>query len=57
MSDFILILIGAIGAFCLLLSIIYSIAFVRTKDKNAGYISIALMIACIISIFYLAFRL
>ena len=55
MSDFILILIGFIGAISFLASIIYLIASIKTKDKNAGYISIALMIVCIISLFYLTF--
>ncbi len=55
MADFLKILIGAIGVFSFIFSIIYFIGSVRTKDKNAGYISIALMIVCIISIAYLAF--
>lgn len=56
MSDFLLILIGAIGGFAFLLAIVYLIGFNRTKDKNAGYISIAMMIVSIISLFYLTFR-
>ena len=55
MSDFLLILIGFIGFMSFLGSIIYFIGSVRTKDKNAGFIAIALMIVCIISIAYLAF--
>jgi len=56
MSGFIPILIGFIGALTFLFSIIYMIGSIRTKDKNAGYISIALMIVCIISLFYLTFK-
>ena len=56
MKDFLLILIGAVGTITFLLSIVYLIGFTRTKDKNAGYISIAMMIVSIISLFYLTFR-
>ncbi len=56
MKDFLVILTGFIGAITFLGSIIYFIGCIRTKDKNAGYISIALMIVSIISIFYLTFR-
>lgn len=55
MSDFLLILIFGVGALAFLLSIVYMVGFVKTKDKNAGYISIALMIVFVISLFYLAF--
>ncbi len=55
MSDFLLLLMGFIGVVAFVMSIIYMIASMRTKDKNAGYISIAFMIVSIISIAYLAF--
>lgn len=55
MSDFLLILIGFIGVMAFIFSIIYTVASIRTKDKNAGYISIGLMIVAIISAFYLTF--
>ncbi len=56
MSNLLLILIYGIGVLAFLLSIVYTVGFVRTKDKNAGYIAIALMIVCIISLFYLTFK-
>lgn len=55
MRDFTQIIIAAIGVLSFIFSVIYFLGAIRTKDKNAGYISIALMIVCVLSIFYLTF--
>ncbi|MCB0401805.1 MAG: hypothetical protein KDD41_06960 [Flavobacteriales bacterium] len=56
MRDFMHILIAAFGGLSFLIALVYAVGAVRTKDKNAAYISIALMIVCIISIALLTFR-
>lgn len=55
MSDTTLILIRIIAGLSFFIGLIYIVGAFRTKQKNAAYIGIALIIVCLISLFSLAF--